>query len=142
LRPPVAPPPWSPEVERLFRDLPLAGPPEPGGDPWVQGKAGSRREGVEVVFHLRLAPDGIVSDVRFQAFGCPHTLATAAWVAGRLAGRSCAALVPGSPLEWAGALGVPAHKLGRLLRIEDALREAAKNSLAPGLHTRGGATLD
>jgi hypothetical protein len=112
-------------VRRLFRELPFAGAPEPGSGPWVQGWAGSRREGAEIVFHLQFGAGGIVSDVRFQAYGCPHTLATAAWVAGQLRGRASTQLVPSSPLEWAAALGVPATRLGRLLRIEDALRAVA-----------------
>jgi uncharacterized protein (DUF3820 family) len=93
-----------------------------------------------VVFHLQFGADGTVSDVRFQAFGCPHTLATAAWVAAELPGRHGTDLVPGSPLEWAARFDVPAAKLGRLLRIEDALRAATKNFVADGVLREGGAT--
>ncbi len=133
MRPPQAPSPLAPQVEDLFRRLPRAGLPEPGTGPWVQGRAGSRREGTQILFHLQFRPDGTVSDVRFQAFGCPHTLATAAWVAGQLTGRSREHLVPGSPLDWAAALAVPVTKLGRLLRIEDALRDATKNFVDRGM---------
>jgi len=133
MRPPQAPEPLSRQVQDLFRRLPRAGAPEPGSGPWVQGRAGSRREGTEVLFHLQFRPDGTVSGVRFQAFGCPHTLATAAWVAEQLPGRPSEALVPGSPLDWAATLGVPVSKLGRLLRIEDALRDAMKNFVADGM---------
>jgi len=140
MRPPLAAAVLSPEVEDLFRRLPRAGAPEPGSGPWVEGRAGSRREGTEVLFHLQFRTDETVSDVRFQAFGCPHTLATAAWVAGQLPGRSREALVPGTPLDWAAALAVPAPKLGRLLRIEDALRAAAKISPANGVRTGANAT--
>jgi hypothetical protein len=93
-----------------------------------------------VVFHLQFRPDGTVSDVRFQAFGCPHTLAIAAWLAEQLPGRPGTALVPGSPLEWATRFDVPAAKLGRLLRIEDALRAAMKKFVAEGVLRAGGAT--
>ena len=120
--------------------MPRAGAPEPGSGHWVQGRAGSRREGTQVLFHLQFRPDGTVSDVRFQAFGCPHTLATAAWVAEQLPGRSRGALVPGSPLDWAATLAVPVSKLGRLLRIEDALRDATKNFVADGMLPARGAT--
>jgi hypothetical protein len=140
MRPPEAPAPLTPLVEDLFRRLPRAGAPEPGTGPWVQGRAGSRREGVELLFHLQFRPDGTVSDVRFQAFGCPHTLATAAWVAGQLPGRHGTDLVPGSPLDWAARLEVPAPKLGRLLRIEDALRAASEDFVAKGVSRAAGAT--
>ncbi len=140
MRPPQAPPTLPPRVDDLFRRLPRAGAPEPGSGPWVQGEAGSRREGTQVLFYLRFRPDGPVSDVRFQAFACPHTLATIAWVAEQLPGRPSEALVPGSPLDWAATLAVPASKLGRLLRIEDALRDATKNFVAGGMLPERGAT--
>ena len=108
MRAPAALPALPAPIQALFQSLPLAGAPEPGSGSWVQGRAGSRREGVEVVFHLQFSADGTVSDVRFQAFGCPHTLATAAWVAARLPGRSRTTLVRGSPLDWAEAL-IGAH---------------------------------
>jgi hypothetical protein len=140
MRPPQAPPPLAPQVEDLFRRLPRAGAPEPGTGHWVQGRAGSRREGTEILFHLQFRADGTVSDVRFQAFGCPHTLATTAWVAEQLSGRPGEDLSPGSPLDWAAALAVPVPKLGRLLRIEDALRDATKNFVAHGMLPARGAT--
>ncbi len=140
VRAPAAPPALPAPIQPLFQALPRAGAPEPGSGRWVQGRAGSRREGTEVLFHLQFSADGTVSDVRFQAFGCPHTLATAAWVAARLPGRSRTTLVPDSPLDWAEALQVPAPKLGRLLRIEDALRDAATKSLEEGVRNDGNAT--
>jgi hypothetical protein len=140
MRPPQAPAPLSPRVQDLFRRLPRGGAPEPGSGPWVKGRAGFRREGTEVLFHLQLRPDGTVSGVRFQAFGCPHTLAATAWVAEQLPGRRIEALVPGSPLDWAATLAVPVSKLGRLLRIEDALRDAMKNFVADGMLPAHGAT--
>ncbi len=140
VRAPAAPAALPAPLLALFQALPRAGAPEPGSGQWVQGKAGSRHEGTEVLFHLQFSAEGTVSDVRFQAFGCPHTLATAAWVAARLPGRSRTALVPGSPLAWAEALQVPAAKLGRLLRIEDALRDAATKSLEEGVRNDVDAT--
>jgi hypothetical protein len=74
-----------------------------------------------VRFHLLVAGDS-VKDARFQAFGCPHTLDTAAWLCAELRGRRRAALIPGTPATWAAARGVPIEKLGRLLVVEDALR--------------------
>ncbi|MCP5328445.1 MAG: aminotransferase class V-fold PLP-dependent enzyme [Sinobacteraceae bacterium] len=134
-RAPQAPPLLTERVWQLFRDLPGAGAPAPGSGAWIRGRAGSRREGAEVVFHLQCATDGTVSGVRYQVFGCPHTLATTAWVAARLQGRHLARLVPGTPLEWAEVLEVPATKLGRLLRIEDALHAVvAACRQSGGLH--------
>lgn len=94
----------------------------PGGVDIVTGEAGREATGTRVRFTLRVAGDCVV-EARFQAYGCPHTLAVANWIAGVLPGRRLEALVPGTPAEWAGRFEVPAPKLGRLLVIEDALRD-------------------
>ena len=87
----------------------------------VSGEAGGPGQESWVRFHLLVADD-IVKDARFQAFGCPHTMDTAAWLCAELRGRRRAALIPGTPATWAAARGVPIEKLGRLLVVEDALR--------------------
>lgn len=87
----------------------------------VSGEAGSRATGTHVRFHLRLAGPR-VAEARFQAYGCPHTLAVANWLAGEMAGRTREAPWPGTPADWAARFEVPAAKRGRLLVIEDALR--------------------
>ena len=87
-----------------------AGRPEaPGEDTWVR-------------FHLRVAAD-IVKDARFQAYGCPHTLAAAAWLARQLRGRARARPAARAPRRIGPqAHGVPVEKLGRLLVVEDAVQ--------------------
>jgi hypothetical protein len=127
MRGPQAPNLLSPETERLFRALPRAGVPAAGEGRghWVSGRAGSRAAGTEVVFYVCVErPDGAVTGARFQAFGCPHTLATAAWVAERLPGISAGSPPPWGARDWAAELGVPVNRLGRLLSIEDALNAA------------------
>ena len=64
-----------------------------------------------------------VKDARFQAFACPHTTDVAGWLCGELRGRVRSALLPGTPAGWAQARTVPIEKLGRLLVVEDALRD-------------------
>lgn len=114
------------EAYRLFRELPRAGSfPETAGaasagEAVVRGEAGGASEEVWVRFHVRLDGD-TVKDARFEARGCPHTLAAAAWIASRLPGRRRAEGVPGGPHDWARELEVPVEKLGRLLVLEDAL---------------------
>jgi cysteine desulfurase len=110
----------SPLTRRLFTDLPGAGvlPDVPGV---IRGEAGGADGLVWVRFHLRIE-DGIVRDARFQALGCPHTLAVTAWLTGRLPGHAVTGLDLGAPGEWAQALDVPVEKLGRLLVVEDALQ--------------------
>jgi NifU-like protein involved in Fe-S cluster formation len=74
--------------------------------------------------HVR---DDTVIEARFQALGCPHTLATASWLTMQLRGRHHGDAQPGAPQDWARTLGVPVEKLGRLLLIEDALHAALQH---------------
>jgi cysteine desulfurase len=110
----------SPTARKLFSELPGAGvlADAPGV---VRGEAGGADAETWVRFHLR-AEDGIVRDARFQARGCPHTLAVAAWLTRQFPGRALSELAVGEPAEWAQALDVPVEKLGRLLVVEDALQ--------------------
>ncbi len=115
-------------VRRLRRLSPRAPVPAEGAD-WVaagsrrlSGEAGTEVSGTWVRFHL-LVRDGCVKDARFQAFACPHTVETVAWLCERLRGRSRQDLRAGTPAEWAEARGVPVEKLGRLLVVEDALND-------------------
>jgi cysteine desulfurase len=87
----------------------------------LRGEGGGAGEDSWVRFQLLVAGD-TVKDARFKAFGCPHTMSTAAWVCAQLPGRRRTALIPSTPQEWSQAQRVPVEKLGRLFAIEDALR--------------------
>jgi hypothetical protein len=124
-------------VRGLFSDLAHAG--EPAGMAeacLLRGQAGRESEGARVHFTLCLQ-EGRVLEARYRAYGCPHTLATCEWLARRLEGQPEAALRGtnpgglGGPLDWAQRLGVPPGKLGRLLTIEDALRNALSGLTNP-----------
>jgi hypothetical protein len=112
------------EVDRLRKLSPAS---DPGTDAWgtgvevVTGEAGKPAQDTWIRFHLLIA-DNVVKDAHFQIYGCPHTVAVAAWMAKELKGRRREALQPGAPKEWAQRHGVPVEKLGRLLVIEDAVR--------------------
>lgn len=117
------PPGLSPLAWRYFRAPSAAGRLE--GDGVIQGEAGREADGARVRFFLRVAGE-FVTEARFLAYGCPHTLAAAAWLAVQLPGRNRAALVPGRPADWAATLEVPLEKLGRLLMVEDALQDCLR----------------
>ena len=93
-----------------------------------RGAAGSPEKGTWVQFDLQIARTGAptVQDARFQAYGCPHVIAVADWLAQNAVGREVVPL-RGLP-ESVGALrerfGMPVEKLGRLLLVEDAWRAA------------------
>jgi cysteine desulfurase len=90
-------------------------------DTAVSGEAGAAGQDTWIRFHLLVADD-VVKDARFQAYGCPHTMAVAAWMAKSLPGRNRQSLQPGTPADWAADHGVPVEKLGRLLVVEDAVQ--------------------
>ncbi len=110
------------EVARLRGLSPAAEPPGRASDAAreVVGEAGGPGEEVWIRFRLQVS-GARVQGASYRVYGCPHTLAVAAWLAERLPGRSGADLIPGAPAEWANALEVPIEKLGRLLVLEDAL---------------------
>ncbi|HVC01959.1 MAG TPA: iron-sulfur cluster assembly scaffold protein [Steroidobacteraceae bacterium] len=109
---------------RYFESAPAAGTLD--GPQVATGTAGERQQGAWVQFQIRLetpADGGTrIAAAQFLAFGCPHTIATAAWVAEQAPGGPVSAELP-LPVEALRRLfGVPVEKLGRLLVVEDAWR--------------------
>lgn len=90
----------------------------------VRGSAGEAAHGTRVEFDFRLRA-GQVEDARFRAYGCPHAIAAASWVAESAAGRSLLETSWMDPMELAAMMELPDHKLGVLLVVEDALRDAS-----------------
>jgi NifU-like protein involved in Fe-S cluster formation len=86
----------------------------------VAGEAEDRTLHVWVRFQLQIV-DGVVAAAGFQAFGCPHTLAAANAVASWLEGRAVEAARRLDVKTVCAELEVPLEKLGKLLRIEDAV---------------------
>jgi hypothetical protein len=94
------------------------------GDDVARAAAGSVAEGTWVQFDIRAKrrdfAAALITEARFQAFGCPHMIAVSDWLAGRAAGRTAEPRLP----EPVGALqqlfGMPVEKLGRLFVVEDA----------------------
>ncbi len=96
----------------------------------IEGRAGSPDLGTQVWFQWRVA-GGAVAEARFRAFGCPYTLAVCDLIASGLKGGRPPQPWQGDPHSWAAALSVPAERLGRLLVVEDALRDAYRRWPAP-----------
>jgi NifU-like protein involved in Fe-S cluster formation len=120
-----ADPRYGAEVRRRMRELPGAGRLEAAPDVAV-GVAGDAEQGAFVRLALRIE-SGHVVDSRFEAFGCPHFVAGASWLTGRLRGADRAALEDWDWREAADALEVPPAKFGRLLTLQDAVRAAARD---------------
>ena len=99
------------------------------GDDVTRAAAGSIELGTWVQFDLRVVrrPDGaqVLGEARFQAFGCPHVIAVADWLAGLAPGRLLEATLPETVQALQRRFDVPVEKLGRLLVVEDAWAGAA-----------------
>jgi len=117
-------------VTDLRRRSPAAGPPVPAPTPdpeegagtlLVRGEAGSMEVGTWVVFTARIR-DARVIRLDAQVYGCPHTQAACDRVVQLLTGGNRLELGNLEPLALGAALNIPAEKTGRLLIIQDALR--------------------
>jgi NifU-like protein involved in Fe-S cluster formation len=86
----------------------------------VSGEAEDRTLHVWVRFDLKLAA-GIVRQARFRVFGCPHVVAAASKVAEWLEGRPESEARRLDARAVCEELEVPVEKLGKLIRIEDAV---------------------
>ncbi len=138
---------YSPEVVRRFTaalEAPKApeepeAPEAPEGGPEggrvVSAEAEDRTLNVWVRFRVE-ASRGMIRSVGYEVFGCPHTIAAAGWAAERLRGASAEVLGAFDARAAREALDVPAEKLGKLLRIEDALRACAAQLAEPARRTR------
>lgn len=116
---------YSSEVWRRLRRTPAAGRLASELPGRVCGEAEDRSLNVWVRFELQLVA-GRVEAARFQAYGCPHTIAAASWVAEWLEGRGREALAGLDVQALAEHLEIPTEKLGKLLRVEDALLECER----------------
>jgi NifU-like N terminal domain len=88
-----------------------------------RGAAGHREQGTWVQFDLQ-TDAAKVSDARFLVFGCPHTIAVAAWVAETSIGGCVQRDMAQGVRALADRFGVPVEKLGRLFIVEDAWKAA------------------
>jgi NifU-like protein involved in Fe-S cluster formation len=97
----------------------------------LRGAAGSVRLGTWVQFDVQLErnraphhalanPPATIRAVRFLAFGCPHVIAAADWIAGQAVGSPATAALPEDVTALRERFAVPIEKLGRLLVVEDA----------------------
>ena len=121
---------------RYFESAPGAG--VLSGADAFRGAAGSRGRGTWVQFDLQVS-SGTIQAARFQALGCPHTIAVAAWVVEQAIGRGVRTALPETLEDLSKRFAVPVEKRGRLLIIEDAWAAAAVAAgLAGGEPLRAG----
>ncbi|MEM9333920.1 MAG: iron-sulfur cluster assembly scaffold protein [Pseudomonadota bacterium] len=81
-----------------------------------------RGQGVDIEFSAS-CDDQRIASMRFRAYGCPHTIAACDLACEQLEGQPLAALASFSSDGLMRTLSVPVEKTGRILVLEDALRD-------------------
>ena len=112
---------YTPLVERYFAAPANAGLPPAGHGHIGRGEAGSAEQGTWVVFHARIDRETVAA-LTFEAFGCPHTIAACSLMTELLTGLAVREASGFEPASLRERLGIPVEKTGRLLIVQDALR--------------------
>lgn len=120
---------YNPLVREFLVGSQPAAPPDSSQGDWVIGSAGGLEIGTWVRLAFRLQ-GGRVMEARFKAYGCPHTLASVAWLAEHARSKTLAELSAEGLEEVVRRLEIPAEKLGRLLIVQDALTDARQSRIA------------
>ena len=116
------PPAYSATVTDWFARLPRVGRLTPAPNV-LQGAAGEPRQGAWACWDLAI--DGTrIAQARFRAWGCPATLAAAAWCAEQIEGLDCVAAEALTGSEMAAALELSGAQRSVALIVEDALKDA------------------
>lgn len=112
--------PYSDRVRALFAS------PVHAGD--VDGGLRVSAEGQGVRIALAAScRDGKLAQLRFKAWGCPHLIAAAEAFCARYEGLAASALDDFAARDLAQTLPVPAHKMSRILVLEDAARSLGQS---------------
>lgn len=112
---------YAPEIWRLFQSAPNAGTFPDGTGGVVSAEAGT--PAARSVLRLSLQLDGDRAlDARFQAYGCPTTIAVGSYIAGWSKGRNSDQLRRLKAADLREALEIPEDRAHCALLGEDALR--------------------
>jgi NifU-like protein involved in Fe-S cluster formation len=110
---------YSGEVWRLFNETPRAG-------AWTEAEALTASAATPANRHvLRLQvrmQDTRIGDARFQAYGCPTTIAVGAWLAGWVIGKPLEQLSSVTAAMIRSSLEIPEERIHCALLGEDVLK--------------------
>lgn len=107
--------PYNEKVRALFTDPQHAGDLEDAATGWFED------QGIRI--RLSAATEnGVLTTVRFRAYGCPHVIAACEAVCRHYEGKAASALEAFDSGQIMADLAVPAEKAGRILVVEDTVR--------------------
>ena len=110
---------YSKRVWRLFIETPRSGLLE--GADVLTGTSATNANQNRLQFQV-LVEDGKVTDSRFQAYGCPTTIAVGAWLAGEVIGKTLPELAAVRAKDIRQTLEIPEDRLHCVLMAEDAIK--------------------
>lgn len=110
---------YSPAVWRLFTETPRAG--VLHGSGVLTGIAETRANQNRLQFQVQLQGSRI-ADARFQAYGCPTTIAVGAWLAEEAIGKTLEVLSSFKAKDIRQTLDIPEDRLHCILMAEDAVK--------------------
>ena len=115
---------YSAEVRERFGSPPNVGSLQASPDV-ISASAGSINQGAKFWLYARVAEERL-DQLKYRVYGCPHSIAAASLVSEQLVGATLEQLDAWSWREVASRLAVPAEKRGRLIVLEDAIRQLAR----------------
>ena len=112
--------PYSERVRQLFAE------PTHAGDLTSSQQVRVDAQGLRIALSATCEA-GVVTALRFRAWGCPHVLAAAESFCRSYEGRPIADLLDFQAAELMQTLPVPTEKLGRILVLEDAVHSLGQS---------------
>jgi len=113
--------PYNEDVRRCFENLAHAGDLQGDYALTLTSEAAESELGARIVLLVAIS-DGMIAEMRFRAWGCPHLIAAAETLCGDRENGPVSGLSAFDTNELMGRLSVPVEKTGRMLLLEDALR--------------------
>jgi len=114
--------PYNEEVRRRFETPVHAGDVEGEYPEVLVADVSESAKGARLVLAAGV-DDGVLAEIRFRAFGCPHLVAAAELVCSELENGPVEGLAAIRANRLMERLDVPVGKSGRLFLVEDALRK-------------------
>ena len=114
-------------VWTLFRETPRAGRFDVATPGLLTAEVGTPAGRGRLRLEARIA-ENVIADSRFQAWGCPFTIAAGAWAAGWLVGKTPQDAARLSAATVAEALEIPDDRAHCGLMVEDAVRALVRTT--------------
>ena len=117
--------PYNAEVRAYFENPVHAGDLQGEYATMLVADVSESEKGARVVLSAGI-DDGMIAEIRFRAWGCPHLIAAAELVCREKENGPADDLDDFSPNGIMQRLSVPGEKIGRIFLLEDALKSIAR----------------